>query len=397
MLTSVKTIAEKLRKKKYATHIVGKWHLGFCKPDYLPTHRGFQHHYGFWGGAEDYYTHQVRKAFDFRDDAKVRRDATGVYSTTLFQTRARQIIAKHNQSRPLFLFLPFQSVHEPLQVPTRFDTYHKKVADKNRATFLGMVTAMDHAVGQIKRSLREHGMLKNTLIIFLSDNGAAPQNSGSNWPLRGGKHTLFEGGTRVPAFVWGLGLKPRVESRIFHITDWYPTILGLVDPLDQDLDLDGVNQWNALKNISAPWPRNSMIYNIDDITKSKPEPISAIRVDDWKFIWKESGAWNGWYFPPEQKMSSHSRDAWDGLLHRHTGYFPSRNSTGKKRQNVYNMLFDLSSDPSEKHNLASKYPEKVEELKAKLLKAAKTTQKVKSSRYERTGASRNGVWTTGWC
>jgi arylsulfatase A-like enzyme len=64
--------------------------------------------------------------------------------------------------------------------------------------------------------------------------------------------TLYEGGTKVPAFVSGLGLKPRIESRMFHIKDWYPTILGAVDPLEVDDRLDGVNQLEALKDETFP-------------------------------------------------------------------------------------------------------------------------------------------------
>jgi arylsulfatase B len=88
--------------------------------------------------------------------------------------------------------------------------------------------------------LDKYKNLSNTTVClnkpfsFMSDNGAAPQNCGSNWPLRGGKHTLYEGGTKAPAFVYGLGLKPRIESRMFHITDWYPTILGAVNPIERD-------------------------------------------------------------------------------------------------------------------------------------------------------------------
>ena len=143
MMTSVPTIAEKLRRKKYKTHIVGKWHLGFCKPEFLPTKRGFQHHYGFWNGAQDYYSHEVHHAYDFRQDSKVKRAAKGEYSTTLFQKKAIETIAGHNQSSPLFLFVPFQSVHEPLQVPKRFDTYVNKIHDKNRATFQRWIMLLD--------------------------------------------------------------------------------------------------------------------------------------------------------------------------------------------------------------------------------------------------------------
>ena len=402
MFTSVPTIAGKLRHRGYSTHIVGKWHLGFCKPDYLPMKRGFKHHFGFWNGAEDYYKHDVKQGYDFRQDMGVKRGISGVYSTTLFQNKAINIISHHNQSSPLFLFLPFQSVHVPLQVPKRFkESYKNKVRNKDRATLLGMVTAMDHAVGEIIKALKRNRMFKNTLIIFMSDNGAPVHNSGSNWPLRGSKHTLFEGGTRVPAFVSGLGLKPRVESRMFHITDWYPTILGAVDPLENDEALDGVNQWEALKDANKPWPRSTILYNIDEITKKSPNPISAIRVHNWKYILKETGAWNGWYLPPEDKRSSHIEEGWDNLKWRdgkHKGWFPISNTNKTGRIKVEKLLFDLAKDPSEKINLAAKYPKKVLELEKKIRKLALTIKTVKASKYRRNaGSPHNGVWTTGWC
>jgi arylsulfatase A-like enzyme len=235
----------------------------------------------------------------------------------------------------------------------------------------------------------------NTPFSFMSDNGAAPQNSCSNWPLQGGKHTLYEGGTKVPAFVYGLGLKPRIESIMFHITDWYPTILGAVDPIERDDRLDGVNHWEALKDENVPWPRSSIIFNIDDITKKNPEPIAVLRV-----IWQETGAWNGWYFPPEEKMSSHSRDDWDGFRWnggKKKGWFPIHNTTRNGRIGATNLLLDLSKDPSEKVNLAHEYPEKVLELKNLIKENAERIKKVKDSKYGRTGSPHNGVWTTGWC
>jgi arylsulfatase B len=213
-----------------------------------------------------------------------------------FKKRALRIIRTHKKTKPLFLYLPFQSVHAPLQVPEVYkDMYANTTGDVNRATLLGMVTAMDDAVGNITAVLKKKGMFENTLMVFLSDNGAPVANSGSNWPLRGSKHTLFEGGTRVPAFVSGLGLEPRVESRLFHISDWLPTILTAVNPKNHMDNVDGMSHWKALVNKSSSWSRSEILYNIDNFRSDHETPISAIRVGDWKYIWREKGSWQGWY------------------------------------------------------------------------------------------------------
>ena len=296
MITGVPTLADILQDKGYATHAVGKWHLGFCNQEYLPTSRGFDHHYGFWNGAQDYFSHIVQHGYDFRDDERVLLKDRGTYSTELFQKRALRIIRTHKKTKPLFLYLPFQSVHAPLQVPEVYkDMYANTTGDVNRATLLGMVTAMDDAVGNITAVLKKKGMFENTLMVFLSDNGAPVANSGSNWPLRGSKHTLFEGGTRVPAFVSGLGLEPRVESRLFHISDWLPTILTAVNPKNHMDNVDGMSHWKALVNKSSSWSRSEILYNIDNFRSDHETPISAIRVGDWKYIWREKGSWQGWY------------------------------------------------------------------------------------------------------
>ena len=218
-----------------------QWHLGFCRPGLLPTSRGFQHHTGFWGGSQDYYTHTSHRAYDFRSDRRVLR--TRRYSTDIFRDRAVQIIRVggehrrkiyllvlqgHDSTQPLLLYLPFQAPHEPLQVnvtdatfcvmgrlqvPAGFRSLYRRVRDRQRATYLGMVTALDAAVGRVVRTLRRAAMWDNTILVFLSDNGGGVHRSGSNWPLRGSKHSLFEGGTRVPAFITGPGLASRVENR----------------------------------------------------------------------------------------------------------------------------------------------------------------------------------------
>ena len=124
LLPNLTTLADELRSAGYATHAVGKWHLGFCKEDYLPLNRGFDQHYGMWAGKEDYYNHTQAQGghmgYDFRRNMEVDESAKDVYSSILFSQHSSEIIANHDKSKPLFLYLPFQSVHSPLQAPDEY-------------------------------------------------------------------------------------------------------------------------------------------------------------------------------------------------------------------------------------------------------------------------------------
>ena len=208
--TSFATLADELKSSNYSTHIIGKWHLGFCNKKYWPTRRGFDHHYGFLLGSQSYYDHRrdvwengsiTALGYDFRNDDAVDTEARGTYSTTLFQNRVVEVIRQQDPSKPLFLYLPFQSVHAPVEVPQVYQKMYSHVKDEGRQKYLGMVTAMDDAVGNITEALKATGLYHNTIIVFLSDNGGGLHSYGSNWPLRGGKGTIFEGGTRTPAFI----------------------------------------------------------------------------------------------------------------------------------------------------------------------------------------------------
>ena len=210
-------MADELKSAGYSTHAVGKWHLGFCKEDYLPMNRGFVQHYGFWLGAEDYYNHTREEGYDFRNDMEVDESAMGVYSSVLFSHQSDQIISNHDQSSPLFLYIPLPSVHGPIEAPQEYVDVYEDVQDEDRRVFLGMVTAMDDAVGVVVNSLKAAGMFDHTIIAFFSDNGGA-KDLGNNWPLRGHKSSVWEGGTRTPAFVLGPGIEPRVEERMFFMS-----------------------------------------------------------------------------------------------------------------------------------------------------------------------------------
>nr|KAG5693863.1 hypothetical protein BaRGS_009919 [Batillaria attramentaria] len=115
--------------------MVGKWHLGFCNWKYTPTFRGFDSYLGYYNAAEDYYTHVIGSGYDFRKDKDVDAADNGTYSAYVFTDRIIDIISTHNKSQPLFLYLPFQSVHAPLEVPVEYEEkYCSQTKDKDRRT-----------------------------------------------------------------------------------------------------------------------------------------------------------------------------------------------------------------------------------------------------------------------
>ena len=149
-----------------------------------------------------------------------------IYSTELLSGVADKFIKDSSKSdKPMFLYVAFQTPHTPLQSPKKFHSKYRNIHNKKRRTYLQMVLAMDEAVKHIVESLEENRMLNNSIIVFMSDNGGPTNNGADNSPFRGSKGSLMEGGTRTPAFVWSSKLKNRVENRMFHITDWFPTLL----------------------------------------------------------------------------------------------------------------------------------------------------------------------------
>jgi arylsulfatase A-like enzyme len=337
-----RTLPQALKEVGYETAIVGKWHLGTFQPTYLPLQRGFDHQYGHYNGAIDYFTHIRDGGFDWHKDDQENHDEG--YSTHLIAKESVRLIRERDVKKPLFLYVPFNAVHGPYQVP---EDYLKPYAQLtgNRQKYAGMLAAMDEAVGQIASAIDEAGMRKNTLFIFSSDNGGPnPGQITDNGPLRAGKGTLYEGGTRVVAFAtWdGVIAAGSTVKAPLHIVDWYPTLLKLSGAtLEQKLPLDGRDAWPAITQNAAS-PHEIILLNT---TPSN----GAIRMGDWKLV-----------------LGGNIADSEDGG--------GEAKKKGKKKNpaakgdNV--ELFNLASDPNEKTNLAASQPEKVAELRAKLAELA---------------------------
>jgi arylsulfatase A-like enzyme len=322
LASNEQTLANGLHDAGYFTAIVGKWHLGLCKPEYLPLARGFDHHYGLYNGAMDYYTHIRDTGLDWHRNGKPVREEG--YSTDLIAAESVQLVKNHDTKKPLFLYVPFNAVHGPYQaVPSQDvkDSYKNLSGTETRRTYAGMVTTLDTAVGKIVAALEEKGIKDNTLFFFSSDNGGPnPKQITSNGDLRAGKGTLYEGGVRVPAFVtWQGKIKPgTVSNELIHIVDLYPTLLKIAGAsVKQKLPLDGVDQQATILE-QKPSARTEILHNAE---KNR----GAIRVGDWKLVLTNL-------------------------------------DNSEKNQPVKQELFDISKDPNEKTDLASSQPEKLKEL-----------------------------------
>src|SRR6185295_13460945 len=212
-------LPQALREVGYTTVICGKWHLGSFDKAYMPHARGFDHSYGHLFGALDYFTH-VRDGKDdwYRDDVPFKEEG---YSTHLIANEAARLVKAQPKDKPLFLYVPFNAVHAPHQVPDKYKEPYKSLPEP-RQTYAGMVVAMDEAVGKILGALEETGRRKNALIFFSSDNGGPqPGKVTSNGPLRAGKGTVYEGGVQVVACAaWAGHIKPGSTVKTpMHMTD----------------------------------------------------------------------------------------------------------------------------------------------------------------------------------
>ena len=139
-------LSEKFKSLGYKTHIVGKWHLGFCNRKFTPTYRGFDSFYGFYNGAEDHLTHECKGGYDFRSNIEVDWAAKGHYSTDLLTEKSINIIKDHSKSAsqtPLFLYLPYQAVHSPLQAPLSEYKTLKKTGNVQRDIYRAMLAGLD--------------------------------------------------------------------------------------------------------------------------------------------------------------------------------------------------------------------------------------------------------------
>ena len=337
----------KLKQAGYSTHMVGKWHLGFYDPAYLPVNRGFDTSSGFLGGGENHMTEKVTCAVDYWKN-KAPDTRNGTYDAYTYRSDLTDIIKQHDTSKPFFLYLPLHNVHDPFQAPQEWlDLYPEGSTCDFRRTFQAMVSVADNVTGHVVELLKERKMWDNTLMVVSADNGGAPC-AGSNYPLKGAKISLFEGGVRSLAFANG-GVLPdsmrgKTSEGFIHIADWYPTFCKMagVDPSDSGegkFPVDGLDVWRIISGENATTLHDEIVLGYNFTRRRIDNATGAIIVGEYKLI------------VGSQKYSP----VCDSLMFSPLDY-PCTNGTEGNDCDPH-CLYNIIEDPGERQDLSKAKPD----------------------------------------
>ena len=457
-------MAERFQDIGYSTYMAGKWHLGRAGHPQTPTGRGFQEFYGKYEGGGDHWTHTTDIRADSRDgsvwpghpdytaasgamDLKHDRwilnkntgkkshvhehifHMNGTHSSDVFGMAAEKMILSHDADKPMFMYLPFQAPHWPVQNPAGTEEIHEHIPGKQRRKWCGLISHIDQNVGRVISALKAKKMYENTFIFVFSDNGGDVRTGASNHPYRGDKMSPWEGGTKSPAFIHSANrnlipenLRGTESQALGHVTDLFPTLLGMVGGDTSPTKtgpLDGYDLYSAWKSGSNDSPRKEMLYNIDPfglataasgfmagnvnslgkrtqapdprmmtrmgMNGNIPEDYAAIRVGKYKLITGQPGR-SDWYGtdPSETWKAAYimGPDATNYELLESGGPYGDMklSDAGQakvKREKLYKkedfertvkqlFLFDLDVDPAEHNDISAHHPDIVEKLKARL-------------------------------
>ncbi|TWT84741.1 Arylsulfatase [Planctomycetes bacterium CA13] len=334
-------LSEILQSAGYRCGMVGKWHLGLHE-SMRPHARGFDSYYGFLNGAHDY--EKARPVFGknkglwplFRNN-KMQGEYEGYLTDTFSDEAVRFIEGQRDTEQPFFLYVAYNAVHHPWQVPDKYLQRTKHLSDiEDRRFFAGMVLAMDDGVGRIMQALEKSGVSDDTLVMFISDNGS-PRGQGldhptkdmqkergdctmsSPGPFRGFKGDTYEGGIRVPFVMrWPGKIKPgsRYDHPVVNL-DVAPTILSQlgIKQTPQGFPFDGVDLMPYLSGKKEDQRPHDLLY-------WRRDDDYAIRNGDWKLAWNDASC-------------------------------PADSDT---------MLFNLVEDPGEHHDLSGKHADIKQQL-----------------------------------
>jgi len=327
------TIAEVLKAAGYSTGIFGKWHLGDAAP-YQPDRRGFEEVFihGCGGIGQDYTgTCSDAPGNTYFDPVILHNGAferTRGYCTDVFFSQALQWIeSKRSRRLPFFAFITPNAPHVPLICPEEYQRMYKGLnLPEDVEKYFGMVTNLDDNVGKLMSRLADWGMERNTLLIFMTDNGGISAVRVFNAGMRGMKGTPYQGGTRVPAFFrWTGTLTPGdVKTPAAHI-DLFPTLTELASAqIPSGLSLDGRSIVPLLKDPTATLPDRYLFTHVGrwDDGKAGEAKYTKCAVRNTRFSMVNPGPAKNW------------------------------------------ELYDLLSDPGEKQNVASQHPEQIRVMDA---------------------------------
>jgi arylsulfatase A-like enzyme len=280
-----RTLPQLLKNNGYRTGLVGKWHLGY-KPEFSPNAHGFDYFFGFKSGLIDYYQHTDSSGDHDLFENTQPTQVTG-YSTDIFTERSIKFI-EDNAKQPFFLEVAFNAAHWPFQIPD-----HPSVAPDHarfvqpqddptstRRDYVAIVERADQGVGKILATLERLGLTRNTLVIYIHDNGG--EWLSRNAPLFHRKNTVWEGGIRVPAILKWPGHIPagKTSPQVGIVMDLTATILAATkSPVPADARLEGIDLVPLLKD-GAQRMERTLFWRVTGQARRQ----RAVRQGDWKLL-----------------------------------------------------------------------------------------------------------------
>lgn len=291
------TAAEMLRQAGYVTALIGKWHLG-NPAGFGPKQQGYQVNVGGYGAGNP--GDWDGGYFGPNNNPYIKDADDGEYLTDYLTRKAIEFISAHREG-PFYLNLSYYTPHSPFQAPEGLvGKYEQKNPDRGHShpTYAAMIESLDTNVGKIMGTLDSLGLAENTIVIFYSDNGGVggfgflghgENNITDNSPLKGGKGTFYEGGTRVPLIIrWPSVIEAgSVSDEPVIGIDFYPTYLDVagIDKPENYL-LDGLSLKPLFRNPDTSLGRESLYWHFPGYPNHawRTTPVSAIRSRPWKLL-----------------------------------------------------------------------------------------------------------------
>jgi arylsulfatase A len=328
------TIAESLKPLGYATACIGKWHLGDAY-EYRPLRQGFDYYYGIL------YSNDMTNPDIYRNDTAIEHPTNQKTLTKRYTEEAVKFIEGHRDQQ-FFVYLPYTFPHVPIYASDKF------LNTSVRGLYGDVIEELDWSVGRINQTLDKLGLSENTLVIFTSDNGpwiTQNERGGTAGLLRGAKGDTWEGGMREPFIARWPGHIPAgtISTQVGSVLDFFPTLVTLAGgKIPDDRPIDGENMMPTLEGKESS-ERTIFFYS--------SYRLNAVRKGKWKLHFR--------YY-------DHSKG----------GYLVSTNWITPEKS----LLFDLHSDPSERFDLADKFPDVVRDLEETAMQYQKEVEQKRENK-----------------
>lgn len=303
-------LPEALKDAGYRTGMIGKWHLGDNYP-FRPQDQGFDHVLmhgaGGVGQAPDFWGNtQFNDTYFLNGKAKKYKG----YATDIWFDEAIDFIHNSaNKADPFFLYLTTNAPHAPFRAPEKYvEPYRQLGLKEEMALFYGMIASIDENMGRLRGAMAKSGIVDNTILIFMTDNGSVLGGRLSkqldkwvnddvrkvvdgeiislNANMRGGKNTTYEGGHRVPFYIsWPQGgfASPKDINGLAAHFDVMPTLLDLADIHVPNLDTDGLSLVDAIKG-NAKLPERALTVTTQRVLNPDPNRPYAVMQGKWRYV-----------------------------------------------------------------------------------------------------------------